>query len=575
MKMKVKKTRMIQVIVIVLVFIIILFFLSGCEIETTGESYLPDEPRGHECAMGNCDCENCPEYCDPEFCEGWDQPGDVNTCGYYGGICCEILGEPPDAVCAYRETGMGNCEEGWVCCRDGCYVESDGFGGCCDRSTGVCDDGTRRDMCEAKEPPWNWLGNGVTCTPENCQVDGPPPEPICGNGQVEEGEECDDGNTDDGDGCSSVCMIEPQERPCEGYACYYDANNNLHPEDACSEDENCERTGDKDDYGNDCGTCVHAESCSGHGYSNGECSASENPPVKCQNVEVWECKPVGDLYCWDTHQCQEGKICSVVDGVAECTSVSRCETEGVDRICQEGPCSEGMEYDAGNDWCQYNKGLTYCCNGCAERENAEIGFCNDTIDNDCDGYTDLDDSDCPLDKNCRETCIDKGWPTSFTAEDLTWKSEAQNIKDIGIFLVGAEYVRCWCSKMFYCDQECEDNTGYLILDTNLKEEDLKLKYGSNLIFYDKGIFISGGITKNCWCYDSELDKDCSPPTSNLPLYNCHYCNYKGKIIPWQWDCDGPCNYCKKKNLPGFFLPKKDFVVCWRFFTWEKLRIFLH
>ena len=34
------------------------------------------------------------------------------------------------------------------------------------------------------------------------------PASVCGNGMVEAGEQCDDGNTTDGDGCSSTCMIE-------------------------------------------------------------------------------------------------------------------------------------------------------------------------------------------------------------------------------------------------------------------------------------------------------------------------------------------------------------------------------
>ena len=39
----------------------------------------------------------------------------------------------------------------------------------------------------------------------------PPPAllvPLCGNGILENGEECDDGNTIDGDGCSSICEEE-------------------------------------------------------------------------------------------------------------------------------------------------------------------------------------------------------------------------------------------------------------------------------------------------------------------------------------------------------------------------------
>ncbi len=31
--------------------------------------------------------------------------------------------------------------------------------------------------------------------------------PVCGNGVFEQNEECDDGNTVDGDGCSSACKI--------------------------------------------------------------------------------------------------------------------------------------------------------------------------------------------------------------------------------------------------------------------------------------------------------------------------------------------------------------------------------
>jgi TonB family protein len=50
-----------------------------------------------------------------------------------------------------------------------------------------------------------------TCT-ENCG-DGPPAEPVCGNGSVEAGEQCDDGNTASGDGCSATCGIEVRPPP--------------------------------------------------------------------------------------------------------------------------------------------------------------------------------------------------------------------------------------------------------------------------------------------------------------------------------------------------------------------------
>jgi len=39
---------------------------------------------------------------------------------------------------------------------------------------------------------------------------------VCGNGIIEAGEECDDGNTVSGDGCSSTCQIEEEEPPGPG-----------------------------------------------------------------------------------------------------------------------------------------------------------------------------------------------------------------------------------------------------------------------------------------------------------------------------------------------------------------------
>ena len=41
----------------------------------------------------------------------------------------------------------------------------------------------------------------------------PPPEPYCGDGTIDAGEECDDGNTANGDGCSSICIVEPPVEP--------------------------------------------------------------------------------------------------------------------------------------------------------------------------------------------------------------------------------------------------------------------------------------------------------------------------------------------------------------------------
>jgi MYXO-CTERM domain-containing protein len=43
--------------------------------------------------------------------------------------------------------------------------------------------------------------------------------PVCGNGTLEDGESCDDGNTVDGDGCSSTCETEGAAAKTDGGCC--------------------------------------------------------------------------------------------------------------------------------------------------------------------------------------------------------------------------------------------------------------------------------------------------------------------------------------------------------------------
>ena len=66
-----------------------------------------------------------------------------------------------------------------------------------------CDDGNLED------------GDGCSAICQIEEGENPPAEPVCGNGILEEEEGCDDGNIEDGDGCSSTCTIEeqPEEPP--------------------------------------------------------------------------------------------------------------------------------------------------------------------------------------------------------------------------------------------------------------------------------------------------------------------------------------------------------------------------
>ena len=72
------------------------------------------------------------------------------------------------------------------------------LGRCCAPLTGDCTYG-----------PSAACGGNFTASgdPDVCTND-PCPAGTCGNGSIDEGEECDDGNTDPGDGCDALCREE-------------------------------------------------------------------------------------------------------------------------------------------------------------------------------------------------------------------------------------------------------------------------------------------------------------------------------------------------------------------------------
>ncbi|MEZ4383132.1 MAG: DUF4215 domain-containing protein [Nannocystaceae bacterium] len=87
-----------------------------------------------------------------------------------------------------------------------------------DTDTNGCPAGTEGCACLGD----NTCEGDLLCDAGTCVVDA---EPVCGNGVVEPGEECDDGNDDDLDGCTSecedapVCTLGTEGCPCDGQSC--------------------------------------------------------------------------------------------------------------------------------------------------------------------------------------------------------------------------------------------------------------------------------------------------------------------------------------------------------------------
>jgi cysteine-rich repeat protein len=78
----------------------------------------------------------------------------------------------------------------------------------------------------------------------DCDGEEPPPAPVCGNGALEEGEACDDGNTHAGDGCSATCTIEVLPVCGNGIVEAGEEcdDGNTHGGDGCSATCKCEPT---------------------------------------------------------------------------------------------------------------------------------------------------------------------------------------------------------------------------------------------------------------------------------------------------------------------------------------------
>jgi len=119
--------------------------------------------------------------------------------------------------------------------------------------------------------------------------------PACGNGVVQEGEQCDDGNTTDGDCCSSTCQYETNGSPCppDEHVCTVDVCNAS-------------------------GTCTHDLSPSSMVCrpAAGECDVPENCDGSSPDCPPDESEPNGTpctddgLFCSGTEKCEDGSCTS-------------------------------------------------------------------------------------------------------------------------------------------------------------------------------------------------------------------------------------------------------------------------
>ncbi len=102
-----------------------------------------------------------------------------------------------------------------------------------------------------------------------CPEPGTPCIPKCGDKKKNGYEQCDDGNSKSGDGCSSSCLLEP------GYVCVALGT-------PCKK-AICGQNGKEADEGCDDGNTIYGDGCSG----------------QCQNEPTFDSNGTADLVCGD------------------------------------------------------------------------------------------------------------------------------------------------------------------------------------------------------------------------------------------------------------------------------------
>lgn len=272
--------------------------------------------------------------------------------------------ERPDAGIPDAPVCTQSCDDGNVC-----------------NGTETCTDGA----CKAGTPLPEGAncGTGMTCQSGECRTS--LPQGLCGNGKTDDGEECDDGNNVNGDGCDAckyTCLAEDAARNCASA-------------DMCTTDGTCGLDhvcieGTPLDNGTPCdgganyyckaGACT-APMCGNKVVEPGEECDETSAGCKadctwlCDDDPATQCADLGTpatclkLACTELHTCaiatdtaQSGMSCDATNDALVCVA-GACGMPG----CGDGVRAAGEECDDGND-----RNLDGCDSACKLEQAARI-----------------------------------------------------------------------------------------------------------------------------------------------------------------------------------------------------------
>jgi cysteine-rich repeat protein len=398
-----------------------------------------------------------------------------------------------------EDAGLG-CGDGLVVigesCDDGNLEPDDGCSASCLIEEGYICEGSPSD-CEPIEPPPGVCGDGERNEGEECDDGGETAacdedctDSACGDGQFNRtrGEGCDDGNTEDGDGCTWACVEEPDS--CGDLVCVEGETCTNCPID-CSKTRVCMECPDRDEDGATDSACG--------GTDCNDFDANVHPggtEVTCNRIDE-DCDPVtrdavdldGDLSscnfdCDDNdpvrshlffEQCangidddcndetpdvfdldEDGALCDVdcddtdPDVCPTCTEVC---ANGIDDDCS---LSTPDQFDADGDGAA-------CDIDCDDTDAMESPLrpelCGNGMDDDCDPTTpdtfdrDGDGTLCTMDCDDRDPRREPG-NTEVCGNGIDDDCSDATLDRADVDMDGA-----------FCDVDCDDNNGTLVPDS--------------------------------------------------------------------------------------------------------------
>lgn len=255
-----------------------------------------------------------------------------------------------------------------------------------------CGDGSVNNGGEQCDDGNNTNGDGCS---SSCSTEAPPE--TCGNGSVGVGESCDDGNASSGDGCNANCSAVESGFICNGSPSVCTAicgDSQILGSEVCDD-------GNANSYDGCDATCTSVES----GYS---CSGTG--PGSCTTV-CGDGQAIGSEYCDDGNFSNNDgcdSSCSIETGFSCSGTPSSCES-----ICGDGlmidqeDCDDGnaVDGDGCSSICDIESGFS--CTGATYTLSTCSAVCgNGSVD----GSETCDDGDTTGGDGCSNVCaIEDGW----------------------------------------------------------------------------------------------------------------------------------------------------------------------